>query len=159
MTTKNKEEKIISVAVNRQARFEFFISETFEAGIELLGSEVKSIRDGGVNLKEGFAHIERNQLVLEGVHISPYSHANQQNHAPIRTRRLLLHRREIDRIAAELSQKGLTLVPLRLYFKNGWAKIELGLAKGKKLHDKRESIKKDEARRTMDRAQKIRRLA
>ncbi|HLG19939.1 MAG TPA: SsrA-binding protein SmpB [Bdellovibrionota bacterium] len=144
------------VAVNRHARHDFFILESFEAGIELKGSEVKSIREGTVNLKEGFAHVHKREILLEGVHISPYSHANQFGHEPVRTRRLLMHRREINRIEADLQQQRLTLVPLRLYFKKGRVKVEIGLAKGKKLHDKREAIKEKESIRSMERAQRSR---
>jgi SsrA-binding protein len=145
-----------NVAVNRQARHEFFILESFEAGIELKGSEVKSIREGTVNLKEGFAHIQRGEIFLEGVHIGPYSFANQFGHEAVRTRRLLMHKREISRLAAEIAQQRLTLVPLRVYFKKGRAKVEIGLAKGKKVHDKREAIKERESTRWIERAQRTR---
>lgn len=140
-----------SVAENRAARHNFFILESFEAGIELRGSEVKSLREGAVQLKEGYAHVEQGELFLEGVHISPYAHSRKEEVDPTRTRRLLMHRREIRRIQAELQQKRLTLVPLRIYFKKGRAKIELGLAKGKKSHDKRAALKERESRRSLER--------
>ncbi|MFH1018865.1 MAG: SsrA-binding protein SmpB [Pseudomonadota bacterium] len=138
------------IAENRTARHNFFILETIEAGIELLGSEVKSIRQGSVSLKEGYAHVDRGQVFLEGVHIAPYEFASASL-SPVRPRRLLLHKREISRLGAEVKERRLTLVPLRIYFKKGMAKIELGLAKGKKLHDKREAIKERETRRELAR--------
>jgi SsrA-binding protein len=138
-------------AVNRTARHEYAILETFEAGMALKGCEVKSIRAGGVNLKEGYAHVIRGELFLEGVHVSPYEYSSQPLE-PIRSRKLLMHRREIHKIDSEIKLKGLTLVPLKLYFKNGRAKLELGLAKGKKAFDKRESIKKREVARELARA-------
>jgi len=142
------------VAFNRQARHEYKILETFEAGMELKGSEIKSIREGAINLKEGYAHVVNGELFLEGVHISPYLQANLMNHEPVRTRRLLMHRREIDHLQAETQLKRLTLIPLKVFFKNGRAKIEIGLAQGKKFQDKREDIKKRETKRLLDRAQK-----
>jgi SsrA-binding protein len=140
-----------SVAENRSARHEFFILESVEAGVELMGSEVKSIRAGGISLKEGYAHIVRGELFLEGVHISPYEYASSVTD-PLRSRRLLMHRREINRLDADMKQRRLTLVPLRVYFKNGRAKLELGLARGKKTHDKRAAVKERESRRELDRA-------
>ena len=139
-----------AAAENRSARHDFFILETVEAGIELKGSEVKSIRAGGVSLKEGYAHVDRGEVFLEGVHIAPYEYASAPLN-PLRTRRLLLHRREIHRLGADLKERRLTLVPLRVYFKKGKAKVELGLAKGKKAHDKREAIKAREVRRELER--------
>ncbi|MFH1262289.1 MAG: SsrA-binding protein SmpB [Pseudomonadota bacterium] len=152
-----KSDRYRSIGENRQARHNYFILETYEAGIELKGSEVKSLREGGVQLKEGYAHVENGEMFLEGVHISPYSHSRKEEAQPVRTRRLLMHRREIHRIHAELQQKRLTLVPLRIYFKNGRAKLELGLAKGKKTFDKRASIKERELRRSLERVQRPRR--
>jgi SsrA-binding protein len=146
-----KKDSFRPVAENRSARHNFFILETFEAGIELRGSEVKSLRDGAVNLKEGYAHVDQGELFLEGVHITPYSHARKEEVDPVRKRRLLMHRREIHRIHAELQQKRLTLVPLRIYFKKGRAKLELGLAKGKKSYDKRATLKERESRRNLER--------
>lgn len=139
------------VADNRKARHDFFILDTYEAGIELRGSEVKSLRSGRVQLKEGYAHVRGPELFLEGVHITPYQHAAYGAPSAVRSRRLLMHRKEIDRIHAELQQKRLTLVPLKLYFKKGKAKLQLGLAKGKKIHDKRESIKERESQRLLQR--------
>ncbi len=145
--------KIISD--NRQARFLYEILETFEAGIELKGTEVKSIRAGRVNLKDGYGLIRNGEALLLNVHISPYEASGQYfNHDPKRTRKLLLHRREINKLIGKLEQQGLTLVPLKMYFKNGWVKLSLGLGKGKKLHDKRETLKKRQDNREMARALK-----
>ncbi len=142
-----------TVTVNRKARHDYFIDETVEAGIVLTGSEVKSLRDGRANLKDSYARVDRGQAVLLNAHISPYDPAHRDNHDPTRTRRLLLHRREIDRLEGKLNQRGLSLVPLRLYFnERGRAKVELGLGRGKKQYDKRQSIKEREARRETDRA-------
>jgi SsrA-binding protein len=151
-----KKDAFRSVAENRQARHNFFILERHEAGIELRGCEVKSLREGAVQLKEGYARVENGELVLEGVHITPYAHSRKAEVDPIRTRRLLMHRKEIQRLQAELAQKRLTLVPLRIYFKNGRAKLEIGLAKGKKAFDKRATIKERESRRDLDRANRTR---
>jgi SsrA-binding protein len=140
------------IAVNRRARHEYHIEETFEAGIVLLGSEVKALRDGKANLKDSYGRLEGDQVYLWNAHISPYGPASQFGHEPTRTRKLLLHREEIERLSGKVKERGLTLIPLRLYFKNGRAKIELALARGKKHHDKRESIKEREVRREMDRA-------
>jgi SsrA-binding protein len=149
-----KEARLESVAVNRQARHDYYILEAFEAGIVLQGGEVKSIREGTVALKEGYAHVSGGELYLEGVHITPYSYAKVTPPPAVRSRKLLMHRREINRIQSQLAEKKLTLVPLRVYFKNGRAKVEIGLAKGKKLHDKRASIKEKELKRTVDRAER-----
>ena len=142
-------EKII--ATNRKAYHEFFILDKFEAGIELLGSEVKSLREGSGNLKEGYVVIRDGNAVLIGVHISPYSHTGFQGHDPLRDRQLLLNKKEIIKLVKKVSEKGLTLIPLRLYFKNGWVKVEIGLAKGKRHYDKKESIKKRDIKRETDR--------
>ena len=142
------------ITENRQARHHFFIHQTFEAGIELKGCEVKSLREGSVQLKEGYAHVVNHQLFLEGVYISPYIFARTDEIDPQRSRRLLVHKKEISQILSEIQLKRFTLVPLKLYFKNGMAKIELGLAKGKKIYDKREAIKKRETERMIDRAKK-----
>jgi SsrA-binding protein len=141
-----------TVSVNRKAYHEFSIAESIEAGIVLTGTEIKSIRAGRVNLSDAYAKPERGELWLFGVHIAQYSSASHYNHEPKRPRKLLLHRKEIERLSAERDQTGLTLVPLKLYLKKGLAKIELGIGKGKKLHDKRETIKRKEANREMDRA-------
>jgi SsrA-binding protein len=145
-------EKII--AINRRARHDYFIEETCEAGLVLTGSEVKSLRAGKANLKDSHARIERGEAWLVNAHISEYGPSAQFGHDPTRKRKLLLHAREIDRLTGKVKEKGLTLVPLRMYFKNGRAKVELGVARGKKLYDKRESIKQRETRREMDRAMK-----
>ena len=130
------------VAVNKRARHEYHILETFEAGIALNGSEVKSMRTGGANIKEAFAKLENAEIFIHNMHINPYEQASNFNHDPIRIRKLLLHKQEIKRLIGQTSQKGLTLVPMKIYFKKGRAKIEIALAKGKKLYDKRDTIKK-----------------
>lgn len=140
---------------NRQARFQYEILETFEVGIELKGTEVKSIRAGRVNLRDGFALVRNGEVWLHNVHISPYqSSGSYFNHDPLRTRKLLMHRDEIRKLLGKIEQKGLTLVPLKLYLKRGWVKISLGLGRGKKLHDKRESLKRKQDQREMSRAMK-----
>src|SRR6266849_9677119 len=144
------------VATNRRARHEYEILETVEAGLVLRGTEVKSLRAGLVNFKDSYASFRNGEGWLLGCHISPYSHGTDANHDPERDRKLLLHSREIARLGGKISERGLTLVPLRLYFKEGRAKVELGLARGKKLHDKRASIKERESRREVDRAMKVR---
>ena len=142
-------EKII--ATNRKAYHEFFILDKFEAGIELLGSEVKSLREGSGNLKEGYVVIRDGNAVLVGVRISPYSHTGCTGHEPSRDRQLLLQKKQIRKLAKKVAEKGLTLIPLRMYFKNGWAKVEIGLAKGKRHYDKKDSIKKRDIQRETDR--------
>lgn len=142
-------EKII--ATNRKAFHEFFILEKYEAGIDLLGSEVKSLREGSANLKEGYVLIRDGNALLIGVRISPYSHTGYKGHDPSRDRQLLLNKREIIKLSKKVAEKGLTLIPLKMYFKNGWAKVEIGLAKGKKHYDKKESIKKRDIKRDTDR--------
>jgi SsrA-binding protein len=145
------------VSDNRQARFQYEILETYEAGIELVGTEVKSVRAGRVNLKDGFALIRNGEAWLMNVHISPHSTASQVfNHDPRRTRKLLLHRDEIRKLTGKVEQQGLTLVPLKMYLKRGWAKVDLALVRGKKLHDKRQDIKRREDQRDMQRALKNR---
>ena len=145
------------IAVNRRARHEFLIEETFEAGIALLGSEVKALREGKANLKDSYGRIEGDEVWLWNAHISPYGPASQFGHEPTRTRKLLLHREEIARLTGKVKERGLTLVPLRLYFKRGRAKLELALARGKKQHDKRDAIREREVKREMDRAMSVRR--
>jgi len=140
------------IATNRRARHEYEILETVEAGLVLRGTEVKSLRAGLVNFKDSYASVRTGEGWLLGCHINPYSHGTDANHDPERDRKLLLHKREIDRLGGKVSEKGLTLVPLRLYFKDGRAKIELGLARGKKLHDKRATLREREVRREMDKA-------
>jgi SsrA-binding protein len=145
------------IAVNRRARHEFHIEETVEAGIVLMGSEVKALRDGKANLKDSFGRIDKDEVWLWNAHISPYGPASQFGHEPTRARKLLLHRTEIARLTGKVKERGLTLVPLRLYFKNGRAKVELALARGKKAHDKRDAIRERESRREIDRALSARR--
>jgi SsrA-binding protein len=140
-----------TVATNRRARFDYEILETFEAGVSLVGSEVKSLRSGKADLKDSYAAVEKREMWLHGVRISPYEFARDGGHDPERSRKLLLHRAEIDRIGAKLAEKGLTLVPMRMYFKEGKVKVELGLARGKAQRDKRETIKQREANREMER--------
>ena len=142
------------IAKNRKAYHDYHIEETFEAGISLVGTEVKSLREGKANLKESYVIIKNNEAFLFGCHISPYTHGNIQNHEPLRTRKLLLHRKEIDKLWGNISQKGLALVPLKLYFKAGKAKLEIGLAKGKKQYEKRDTIKEREANREIERHMK-----
>jgi SsrA-binding protein len=138
------------IATNRRARHEYEILETVEAGLVLRGTEVKSLRDGLVNFKDSYASVRNGEGWLLGCHISPYSHGTDANHEAERDRKLLLHKREISRLSGKISERGLTLVPLRLYFKEGRAKVELGLARGKKLHDKRAALREREVRREMD---------
>jgi len=140
---------------NRQARHQYEILETFEAGIELKGTEVKSIRAGKANLRDGFAQLREGELWLQNVHISPHSTTIQQyNHDPRRTRKLLLHKGEIRKLIGKVEQKGLTLVPLKIYVTRGWIKVTIALAKGKKLHDKRDSLKRKQEKREVERALK-----
>ena len=142
------------IALNRKARHEYFVVESLEAGIELAGTEVKSIRQGNVNLKEAWADVRNGEVFVIGMHISPYEKGNIFNRDPVRTRRLLLHRREIRSLQQEIKTQGLTLIPMALYFKGSNVKVELGLCKGKKLYDKRAVKAKDEAKRDMERAMK-----
>ena len=147
-----------AVATNRMAYHDYFIEDKFEAGIMLKGTEVKSLRDGRVNLQDSYASVKGSEVFLHHCHISPYSHGNLMNHEPLRTRKLLLHRKEINKLLSKTQQQGLTLIPLRIYFsKRGLAKVELGLAKGKKQHDRRASIKTREASREVERAMKEKR--
>ena len=141
------------LTTNRRARFEYEILETRESGIELKGTEVKSIRLGQINLSEGFCRISEDmQAMLQNVHIAPYDFGNRHNHDPLRPSRLLLHREEIYRLYGKIREQGLTLIPLKLYLKKGRVKLELGLVKGKKLHDKRETIKRRDAQREVERS-------
>ena len=142
-----------TVAQNRKARHDYFILETFECGIVLTGTEIKSVRDGKVNLKEGYALIRNGELWLVGVHISPYEKGSYYNHEPLRDRKLLMKKNEILRLFSKVREKGLTLVPLSMYLKEGKrAKVELALVKGKMLHDKRDSIAERDAKRDIERA-------
>jgi SsrA-binding protein len=145
------------VCQNKKARHDYFIEETFEAGICLQGSEVKSLRLGKANLRDCYARVHGGEIFLVGAHITPYKQADTFAHVdPTRTRKLLLHKREIDKLIGLIQQKGYTLIATKIYFKNGKVKVELGLGKGKKLHDKRETLKRQEAKRDMDRAIKER---
>ncbi|NEQ06301.1 MAG: SsrA-binding protein SmpB [Moorea sp. SIO4E2] len=151
MSDKGESYKVISD--NRQARFRYEILETYEAGIELKGTEVKSIRVGKVNLRDGYGLIRGGEAWLLNVHISPYQKINEYfNHDPRRSRKLLLHRKEINKLTGKLEQQGLTLVPLKIYLKRGLVKVSIGLGRGKKLHDKRETIKRRQDQRDMARA-------
>jgi SsrA-binding protein len=141
-----------TVATNRKARHDYEILDTFEAGMVLQGSEVKSLRAGKVTIKDSFAHIANGEPFLIGLYIAPHAFSRQGGHDPERTRKLLLSRREIDRIAGKMAEKGYTLVPLRIYFRNGYAKLELGLARGKTTYDKRHALKEKQQKREMDRA-------
>ena len=141
-----------SIALNRRARHLYEVLETVEAGLVLRGTEVKSLRAGQVNFKDSYATVRSNEGWLLGCHISPYSHGTDANHNPERDRKLLLHRREIARLSGKIAERGLTLVPLRLYFKDGRVKVELGLARGRKLHDKRSALREREEQREMDKA-------
>jgi SsrA-binding protein len=145
------------IASNRKAYHNFEILDTYEAGLVLRGTEVKALRDGRADLKESYARIEREEAWLLGCHISPYAQGNRANHDPLRPRKLLLHRGEISRLLGKIMEKGLTLVPLRLYFKEGRVKVELGLARGRKTLDKRQVIREREERREMDREIRARR--
>ncbi len=144
------------IAQNKKAHHDYFIEETYEAGIVLQGTEIKSIRAGKVNLKDSYAKIENGEVFLHQMHISPYEQGNRFNHDPLRTRKLLLHRKEINKLIGLTKEQGYSLVPLKIYLKNGFAKITLALAKGKKKYDKREELKKREAKRDIERAFKER---
>ncbi|HKC95756.1 MAG TPA: SsrA-binding protein SmpB [Nitrospira sp.] len=151
--TKDKDSTEKVVATNRKAFHDYFIEEKYEAGIVLQGTEVKSLREGRVNLQDSYASVRDGEMFLHNCHVSPYSHGNIMNHDPTRARKLLLHKTEINKLLGKTQQRGLTLIPLRIYFsKRGHAKVELGLAKGKKLYDRRESIKAREAGREVQRA-------
>jgi len=140
------------VCQNRKAFHDYHIEEKLEAGIALLGTEVKSLREGKGNLKDSYVLVKDSEALLINCHISPYSHGNITNQEPLRTRKLLLHRKEIERLKGQVAQKGYSLIPLKIYFKGSFAKVEIGLAKGKKQYEKRESIKKREADREIERA-------
>jgi len=140
------------IATNKKAYHDYYIEETFEAGLVLTGTEVKSIRAGKVNLKESFCRIKDGEAFINNMNISPYDFGNRENHDPTRMRKLLLHHAEIDKLIRVTEQKGLALVPTRIYFKDNHAKLEIGVGRGKKLHDKRQTLKQKEANREMDRA-------
>ena len=139
------------ICQNKRARINYFIDETYEAGIALVGTEVKALRDGRANLKDSYALIRDEELFLYDLHISPYSHGNRANHDPLRIRKLLMHKQEIRRLYGKSQERGLALIPLRMYFRNGKVKVEIGVGRGKKLYDKREDIKLKEDRREMER--------
>lgn len=145
-----------TIATNRQVRHEFFVDETFETGISLSGTEVKSLRAGTVNLKDSWVDIGTGELIVKQMHISPYEKGNIFNKDPMRERKLLMHRREINRLYGMVRQQGYTLIPLSLYFKGSLVKLQLGLCRGKKLYDKREDMAKRDAKRDIDRAMKER---
>ena len=140
-----------TLATNKKARYEYFIEETYECGIELKGTEVKSIRQGRLNLTDGYASVDNSEVFIKQVHISPYEQGNRFNQDPLRTRKLLLHKHEIRKLIGATTVKGYSLIPLSVYLKNGKVKVELALAKGKKLHDKRQDLAKKDAQRTIER--------
>lgn len=144
-------EGIKVVAQNKKARHDYHIEETFETGLVLTGTEIKSIRAGKANLKESFARIQNGEVFLHNMHVSPYEQGNQFNHDPLRTRKLLMNRKEINKLIGITKEKGYSLVPLRMYLKRGFCKLELALARGKKLYDKRETLKKKDAQRDIER--------
>ena len=154
MPSKDSGEKLI--ASNKKALHDYFVLQKHEAGLELTGTEVKSLRDGKANLKDSYVAFEHGQAYLLGTHISPYSHGNLANHDPERKRRLLLHKREIEKLQAQVVEKGLTIVPLRLYFKGNRVKVEIAVVRGKKLYDKRETEKRREQEREAAQAMKVR---
>ena len=152
---KPKAEKLI--ASNKKAFHDYHVLDKFEAGVALTGTEVKSLRDGAANLKDAYVTFKAGEAFLFGAHISPYTHGNRENHDPTRTRKLLLHRRELEKLHVQVTEKGLTVIPLRLYFKGGRVKAEIGVVRGKKLYDKRETEKTREADREAAAAMKARR--
>jgi SsrA-binding protein len=145
------------IATNRKAKHEYFLLDTYEAGLVLKGSEIKSIRAGHISLAQAYVNVDGNEAWLVNAHIAPYNEASRNNHDPLRVRKLLLHRKEIRKLSDKIRQKGATIVPLRIYLKDGKAKIEIALAKGKRHYDKREEIAKRDAQREMDRRYKQRR--
>jgi SsrA-binding protein len=147
-----EKDELVFVTRNRKARHEYTIEETVEVGIELMGCEVKSIRDGKISLSDAYAIVENGQVILRNMHINPYEHASSQSLDPLRPRRLLLHKKEIRRLQIKTEQRGMTLIPLAVYFKGKHAKIELGLGIGRKKYDKRQAIAEQEAKRRIDRA-------
>ena len=151
-----KQQGIKEIAQNRKAFHDYFVLEKYEAGIELAGTEVKSVRAGQVNMKDSYCSIKNGELFLRGMHISPYEKGNIFNRDPVRVRRLLMHKRESNRLNAQVMQQGVALIPLSLYFKDSKVKVEIGVCKGKKLYDKREASAKKDAQRDMDRVMKER---
>lgn len=146
------------IANNKKARHDYFLEETFEAGVELHGTEVKSLRQGNCSIKEAFIHIENGEVIIYGMHISPYEKGNIYNKDPMRPKRLLMHKKEIMRLLGKIKEKGYTLVPVQVYFKGSLVKVEIALARGKKLYDKRQDIAKKDARREAERDFKVRNL-
>jgi SsrA-binding protein len=149
-----KEESIKRIAENRKARHDYFIEEELEAGLVLLGSEVKSLRQGRANLKDAYARVKGGEIYVYQMHISPYTFTHYDNHDPLRPRKLLLHKEQIKKLYGKINEKGLTLVPLRLYFKGGRVKLSIAVAKGKRLYDKRETIRRRDEKREQDREKK-----
>jgi len=146
----------MAALLNRQATFNYFIEDRFEAGLQLVGTEVKSLREGKASFNDAYCLVEEGEIWIKSLHIAPYTHGTHSNHDPIRARKLLLQKREIKKIASQLKEKGFTLIPLKIFFNtNGFAKIEIGLARGKKQADKRESIKKKQAEREIKRDQSV----
>jgi len=154
----DKKQAVKLIANNKKAYFDYFIEDKYEAGIELFGTEVKSLRMGKCSIKESFIRIERGEVYVYGMHISPYEKGNIFNKDPLRVRKLLLHKREIMKLSGEIAQKGYTLVPLSVYLKGSLVKVEIGLAKGKKLYDKRETLAKKDQRREAEKEFKVRNL-
>lgn len=146
------------IANNKKAYHDYFIDETYEAGVALHGTEVKSMRMGKCSIKESFVRIENGEVFVYGMHVSPYEKGNIFNKDPLRVKKLLMHRQEINKLAGKIKEKGYTLVPLQVYFRDGKVKVEIGLARGKKLYDKRETIAKKDARRETEREFKVRNL-
>ncbi|HAA4456470.1 TPA_asm: SsrA-binding protein [Listeria monocytogenes] len=144
------------VAQNKKARHDYAIEETFEAGIVLQGTEIKSVRNARVNLKDSYARIDKGEIFLYNMHISPYEQGNRYNHDPLRTRKLLLHKKQISRLIGETKESGYSIVPLKMYIKDGYAKVLIGVARGKKKYDKRQDLKQKEAKRDIERAFKER---
>lgn len=151
-------ESIKLIANNKKARFDYFIEDSYEAGIELAGTEVKSLRMGKCSIKESFIRIDRGEVYIYGMHISPYEKGNIFNKDPLRVRKLLLHKYEINKLAGKIAEKGYTLVPLQVYFKGSLVKVEVGLARGKKLYDKRQDIAKKDMRREAEKDFKVKNL-
>lgn len=143
-------------ATNRKARHDYFVEETYEAGIVLQGTEIKSIRKGSVNIKDSFARVDKGEMFLHNMHISPYEQGNRYNHDPVRTRKLLMHKKQIAKLLGATKEKGYSLIPLKVYIKNGYAKVLIGLARGKKKYDKRETLKRKTANREIEKAFKER---
>ncbi len=150
------ENHIIKITENRKARFNYHLEDEFEAGIVLVGSEVKSLRNGSANLKDSYAGIRNGEVFVFQMHIGPYKFATHENHEPLRPRKLLLHKKEIKKLYGKINEKGYSLIPIKVYFKNGKVKMRLALAKGKRLIDKRETIKQRDAKRDLERARKER---